>query len=97
MADVPRHGDGAHHDTDTIAALDAAGRSDVLVVGYDATPEARTAIAGGTLLQADAVQDPVEIGRRTIEIVAQALAGRDVPPVVAVPVSLVTRDSLTGR
>jgi len=69
----------------------------VIVVGYDATPEARTAIAGGTLLKADAVQDPVEIGRRTIEIVAQALAGQDVPPVVAVSVSLLTRDSLVGR
>ena len=80
-----------------LAALGAAGRTDVIVVGYDATPEARTAIAGGTLLVADAVQDPVEIGRRTIEVVAQALAGEEVPPVVAVPVSLVTRDSLVGN
>lgn len=69
----------------------------MIVVGYDATPEARTAIASDTLLKADAVQDPVEIGRRTIEIVAQALAGQDVPPVVAVSVSLLTRDSLVGR
>lgn len=77
-----------------LAALDAAGRSDVIVVGYDATPEARTAIAGGTLLEADAVQDPVQIGRRTIEIVELALRGGDVPALVAVPVSLLTRDSL---
>jgi len=80
-----------------LAALDAAGRTDVLVVGYDATPEARTAIASGTLLKADAVQDPVEIGWRTMEIVAQVLAGEQVPAVVAVPVSLVTQDSLVGR
>jgi ribose transport system substrate-binding protein len=80
-----------------LAALEAAGRTDIIVVGYDATPEARTAIAGGTLLEADAVQDPVEIGRRTIQVVARALAGEEVPPVVAVPVSLVTRDSLAGN
>ena len=77
-----------------LAALDAAGRTDVIVVGYDATPEARTAIASGTVLLADAVQDPVEIGRRTIQAVAEYLRGGTAPPIVAVPVSLVTRDSL---
>jgi ribose transport system substrate-binding protein len=80
-----------------LAALQAAGRGDVLVVGYDAIPEARTAIAGGTQLIADAVQDPVTIGRRTVEVVVQSLGGAAVPPVVAVPVSLVTRDSLVAR
>lgn len=79
-----------------LAAIQAAGRTDILVVGYDAIPEARTAIAGGTPLIADAVQDPVTIGRRTIEVVAESLAGRTVPPLVAVPVSLVTRDSLAA-
>lgn len=78
-----------------LAAIQAAGRDDIIVVGYDATPEARTAIAGGTQLIADAVQDPVRIGRRTMEVVAGHLRGEGAPPVVAVPVSLVTRDSLT--
>lgn len=80
-----------------LAALQAAGRPDIIVVGYDATPEARTAIAGGTQLIADAVQDPVAIGRRTIEVVTKSLAGNTVPAVVAVPVSLVTQDSLLAR
>jgi len=80
-----------------LASLDAAGRTDVIVVGYDATPEARTAIASGTLLLADAVQDPVEIGRRTIQAVADYLRGGSIPTLVAVPVSLVTRDSLESR
>lgn len=80
-----------------LAALQAAGRSSVLVVGYDATPEARTAIASGTQLIADAVQDPVAIGRRTVEVVVQALSGAEVPSVVAVPVSLVNQDSLVVR
>lgn len=81
-----------------LAALQASGREGVVIVGYDATPEARTAIAGGTPLLADAVQHPAEIGRRTVEAVAAYLRGETVPPVIAVPVSLVTRDSLlAGR
>lgn len=77
-----------------LAALTAAGRRDIVVVGYDAIPEARTAIAGKTQLIADAVQDPVTIGRRTMEAVADHLARRPVAKLIAVPVGLVTRDSL---
>jgi ribose transport system substrate-binding protein len=81
-----------------LAAAQAAGRTGLLIVGFDATPEARTAIAGNTQLVADAVQHPEVIGRRTIEAVAAYLRGEKVPPVIAVPVSLVTRDSLlAGR
>jgi ribose transport system substrate-binding protein len=77
-----------------LAAIQAAGKSGTIVVGYDATPEARTAIAQGTALVADAVQDPVTIGRRTMEAVAARLKGEAVPHVVPVPVGLVERDSI---
>lgn len=77
-----------------LAAIQAAGRSDIIIVGYDATPEARTAIAQGTALVADAVQDPVTIGRRTIEAVAARLRGETPAARVPVPVSLVERDSV---
>ena len=80
-----------------LASLNAAGRTDIFVVGYDATPEARTAIASGTLLIADAIQDPVEIGRRTIYAVAEYLRDGSASPVVAVPVGIVTRDSLASQ
>ena len=79
-----------------LAALRAAGRDDILIVGYDATAEARTAIGSGTALVADAVQHAEEIGRRTVETVAAHLRGETVPPLVAVRVSLVTRDSLAA-
>jgi ribose transport system substrate-binding protein len=78
-----------------LAAVQAAGRTDILIVGYDATPEARTAIGGGTPLAADAVQHPEVIGRRTIETVAAYLRGETVAPRIAVPVSIVTKDSLS--
>ncbi len=79
-----------------LAAVQAAGRTDILIVGYDATPEARTAIGGNTPLVADAVQHPALIGRRAIETVVAHLKGQPVAPVIAVPVSLVTRDSLAA-
>jgi ribose transport system substrate-binding protein len=76
-----------------LASIQAAGVDNVTIVGYDATPEARTAITSGTALVADAVQDPVTIGRITVETVYAALSGESVPEVVAVPVGLVERDS----
>ncbi len=79
-----------------LAAIQAAGKSGIFVVGYDATPEARTAIARNTALAADAVQDPVTIGRRTIETIVARLHGGTVPPVIHVPVGLVTHDSLSA-
>jgi ribose transport system substrate-binding protein len=80
-----------------LAAIQAAGTKNIFVVGYDATPEARTEIASGTALVADAVQDPVTIGRRTIEAVATVLKGEPVRAVIPVPVGIVTRDSLTAK
>ena len=73
------------------------GHSTTFVVGYDATPEARAAIAQGSPLVVDAVQDPVTIGRRTIEAVVAKLHGQIVPPTILVSVGLVDRDSLTKR
>jgi len=79
-----------------LAAIQAAGAKNIFVVGYDATAEARTEIASGTALVADAAQDPVTIGRRTAEAVAAVLRGGTVPAVIPIPVGLVTRDSLAA-
>ncbi|MGH7567696.1 MAG: substrate-binding domain-containing protein [Gemmatimonadales bacterium] len=76
-----------------LAAVQTARRTGLIVVGYDATPEARTAISGGTALVADAAQDPLTIGRRTIEAVATHLRGGTLPPLVLVRVGLVERES----
>ena len=72
-----------------LAVLQAAGRKDVAVVGYDATPAAQEAIRSGTPLKADVIQHPKKIGRMTIEVVARHLKGETVPPLVAVEVGLV--------
>jgi ABC-type sugar transport system substrate-binding protein len=80
-----------------VSVLVAAGRRDIVVVGYDATPEARRAIREGGPLKADVIQYPKRIGRTAIEMVARHLAGETVPPVVSVEVGLVDHASLTAR
>lgn len=74
-----------------VAAIESAGRTGIVVVGFDAIPEAREAIRRGTPLKADIAQQPMEIGRRTIQTVASHLRGQPVPPVVPIPVQLIDR------
>jgi ABC-type sugar transport system substrate-binding protein len=78
------------------AVLQAAGRTDIAVVGFDATDEAQAALRAGGPLKADIAQSPREIGRTVIELVARHLAGESVPPLVPVDVSVVTAATLAA-
>jgi ribose transport system substrate-binding protein len=72
-------------------AVDAAGMTGkVAVVGYDATPEARTAIKNGSMY-GDAIQHPDQIGRKTIDAIAAYFAGKTPPAKIAVPVGQFTK------
>ncbi|HLM55053.1 MAG TPA: substrate-binding domain-containing protein [Pyrinomonadaceae bacterium] len=80
------------NDDSALGALSAAetrGKSDLVIVGYDATPEAVKAIQRGSSLKADVAQQPREIGSKTIETIGQHFAGGQVPPSVAVPIRMV--------
>jgi ribose transport system substrate-binding protein len=79
------------------AVLESAGRKDVVVVGYDATPEARAAILRGSPLKADVVQYPRTIGKTAIDIIARYLDGEKVDPLVAVGVGVVDAAALGRR
>ncbi len=72
----------------SLAVLEAAGRRDIAVVGYDATDEAQAAIRKGSPLKADVVQYPKQMGKKAIEIIARHLAGEQVPAVVPIEVGL---------
>jgi ribose transport system substrate-binding protein len=75
-----------------LAAVEKAGKRDrIVIVGFDAVPEARKAIAEGKIY-ADVVQQPKVIGRKTIEAVADYLSGKSVPPQVLIPCELFTRE-----
>ena len=80
-----------------LSVLEAAGRKDIVIVGFDATPEARKAILRGSALKADVAQHPRAIGQKVIEMVARSLAGETVPPLVAVEVGLVDQTTLAAK
>lgn len=74
-------------------AVDAAGlKGKIAVVGYDATPEARTAIANGSMY-GDAIQHPDQIGAKTIDAIHNYFDGQTPPAKIAVEVGAYTRAS----
>lgn len=72
-----------------LQAVEAKGATGVIIVGYDAAPEAVEKIKKGTALKADVAQSPKDIGRMTIEAIVKYLKGEKVESVIAVPVTLV--------
>ena len=76
-----------------LSALQSAGKTDVKVVGFDATTEARKAIQSGGPLIGDAAQDPRQIGRVVIETVAKHLKGESVPKEIPIPTFVVDKSS----
>jgi ribose transport system substrate-binding protein len=74
-----------------LAATEAAGKK-VMIVGYDATPEGKKAIADGKIY-GDAIQFPVKIGVLAVKTIGDYFTGRKVPAVVPVSVGVWTIDS----
>jgi ribose transport system substrate-binding protein len=79
-----------------LSVLDAAGRKDVVIVGFDATPEAQEAIRKGGPLKADVMQYPARLGTTAIDIIAKHLKGETVPAAVPVAVNVVTAQTLAS-
>lgn len=71
-----------------VAALESANKlAQVKVVGFDGQPEAKLAIRDGKIF-ADAMQDPAEIGKLSIQAVAKHLNGEQVEAVTLIPTRL---------
>ena len=87
------------NDDSALGALQAVNQSkrNVIIVGYDATPEARQQIRKGSALKADAVQYPKKIGQVTIETIDKYLRGEKVPKVIPIEVGIVDRETLMGE
>lgn len=74
-----------------LAAVEKSGKAGkVKIVGFDAVPEARRAIREGKI-HADVIQQPKEIGEKTVEAVKNYLSGADVPASVLIPCALLTQ------
>jgi ribose transport system substrate-binding protein len=72
-------------------AIDAAGmKGQIAVVGYDATPEAQTAIEDGSMY-GDAIQHPDQIGAKTIDAIHDYFSGKTPSAKIAIPVGTFTK------
>lgn len=77
-----------------LAAIEASRRTEIIIVGYDAVPEARRAILRGSPLKADVVQYPKKIGEVTIETIIKYLRGVTVAENIYVEVGIVDKADL---
>ncbi|WP_172807812.1 sugar ABC transporter substrate-binding protein [Christensenella intestinihominis] len=76
------------------AAVDSAGKLDqIKIVGVDGSEDGIAAIKEGKMF-ASASQDPVEIGKQSIEIAYKVIAGETVEADIKVPSALVTAETL---
>ncbi|WP_455331764.1 ribose ABC transporter substrate-binding protein RbsB [Exiguobacterium profundum] len=81
----------AHNDEmslGAVQALEAAGMSDVKVIGFDATDDAVKAVEGGTMA-ATVAQKPVEIGKLGVEAAINHLKGETVEENIPVELELI--------
>ncbi|GHV83763.1 rhizopine-binding protein [Spirochaetia bacterium] len=74
-------------------ALKAKGRTDVVVMGVDLIPDAKTAIANGELA-ASVLQDATGQGKGSAEYAEKLITGASLPAISWVPYVLVTKDNL---
>ena len=80
-----------------LQAIEDAGRAGegIVIVGMDANPQARDAIAAGGNFEASMAQDFEGIGAAVADAVARVVAGEDIPvPVIYVPTSLITAENV---
>jgi ribose transport system substrate-binding protein len=77
-----------------LAAVKEVKKDKIVIVGYDATPEARDAILNNTNLKADVVQYPKVIGEKTIDIINQYFTTNQAPKIIPVEVGIVDKEAL---
>ena len=78
----------AHNDEMALGALEAIGDKEIVVVGFDATDDAKAAVADGTLA-ATVAQQPDLMGATAIEAAVKLAAGETVDQNMPVEVALV--------
>ena len=77
-----------------LAAVEAAGKSDqIVIIGFDAEPEALDAIKAGRAYKGSVAQQPYLLGRMTVEKVLEYLSGAELPASIPVPVEMITAEN----
>jgi len=86
----------AHNDEMVLGAIqaaEAAGRTGIVFVGFDAIDDAVKAVKEGKLA-ATVAQQPAEMGRLAVEMAVKYLRGEKVEKFIPVPLSLVTKETV---
>ncbi|GAB3550761.1 D-ribose ABC transporter substrate-binding protein [Arthrobacter tumbae] len=86
----------AENDEMALGAIQALGDragSEVTVVGFDGTEDGLAAIEAGTMT-ATIAQQPAELGKRSVEVLQQVLAGETVEATIPVPVTTVNSENV---
>ncbi|GHV85012.1 rhizopine-binding protein [Spirochaetia bacterium] len=77
-----------------VEATKAAGRSDIIVMGVDAIPDALAAVGNGSLA-ASVLQDAAGQGRGAADAAFKALSGQTPSPITWVPFVLIDKSNLS--
>ncbi|MBL9174699.1 MAG: substrate-binding domain-containing protein [Verrucomicrobiales bacterium] len=72
------------------AALEKAGKTQVLIVGFDGQPEGRQAIKDGKIY-ADPIQFPDKMGVQIVDAIVRHSKGETLPPQMLIPTRLYRR------
>lgn len=78
----------------TLAAVLAAGRTDVLVYGVDGSPDAKAAMAEGGPFMGSGAQSPISIGRWSAEAALRLLAGETIEAHIPVPTFMINQENV---
>ena len=80
-----------------LQALENAGRDDVIIVGIDAEQQAIDLIAEDTMYKGTVDTAPARTGEMTIDAAVKLLAQAEIPQNIAVPVNLITAETLAAE
>lgn len=78
-----------------LAAANAAGLKDVMIYGVDGSPDIKAELATGTsLIEGTGAQSPINIAKKSVEIMYKYLAGEKVDATYPVDTFLITSDNV---
>jgi len=77
-----------------LGACQAAGRTDILVTGVDATEDIMTSIKNKTQLRIGVSQDPYQMGYLSVENAVKGIRGQAIDKFIEVPIEYMTADNI---
>lgn len=77
-----------------LAAIESMKRTNILVYGVDGTPDLKSLIKQSPLVAGTAAQSPIQFGRLAAKNMYSILNRKDVPEIIEVPVTIITKDNI---